>query len=84
MLTLEIEYHLKHLPYLFNIGTIRDNMFSKELVGWNCSSSSVIRKPYTLERLQKEIEEKQLPLRIEETDDEFTITRFQVYLTNKN
>lgn len=84
MSTLEIEYHLKRLPYLFNISSIRENMFSKEPVGWNCNSSSVIRKEYTLERLKAEIKSKNLPLRIEETDDEFTLTRFQVYLTNKN
>ena len=78
---LKIEYHLKSLPYLFRVSAIRENLFSKDVVGWNVSSSSSIRKEYSIYRIKKEIEENNLPLRIEERDDEFSLTRFQVYLT---
>lgn len=70
---------LRSLEYLW-IGRPIRNWFGGGIVGWNVYSSSILRKTYALERLQAEIEEKQLPLEIK--DEPEMSNAFQVHLKN--
>jgi len=46
--------------------------------GWRITASSILRKPYTIERLQSHIDEHNLPLIIEDDHDMTNV--FRVYL----
>ena len=48
------------------------------VIGWNVCASSVVRKSFTIERLKKEIEEKNLPLEIK--DEPNMSNAFQVFI----
>lgn len=56
---------LKSLDYVWVGSEIRRGWFFR-LLGWNCYSSSVIRKTSALKRLQEHIEQNHLPLEIKD------------------
>jgi len=71
-----LEY-LRELEYIWMGKEIRNGWFGK-LLGWRVSASSIMRKPYTLERLQEFIDENNLPLVIEDEHD--MTNTFKVFL----
>lgn len=60
-----IEKHLRELHYLKVNGKIR-TWFGGSVVGFNVSASSLIRKPYTIERVKEEILKNDIPLIVED------------------
>jgi len=56
-----IEKHLRQLDYLTIISQ-KKTWFSDRVMGWNVKASSVIRKPYTVKRVEEEILKYDLPL----------------------
>lgn len=60
-----IEAHLKSIPYIKITGQVR-TWFGGQVVGFNAQASSIIRKPYTIERIKKEIEENNIPLFVQD------------------
>jgi hypothetical protein len=56
--------------YVFFGWSIISDLGSREVVGWNCSSSSFVRKESCIERVNKAIKELDIPLVVED-DNEF-------------
>lgn len=70
----ELHPHIK--DYVYFGWAIRKDMGNGDIIGWNCNSSSVVRKSSCLERVEKEIERLNLPLKVV---DELDKTRlFQI------
>ena len=59
---------LRSLDFIWLGSEIRNGWFGR-LIGWNATASSVMRKPFTLKRLQEEIDLRHLPLVIEDEYD---------------
>lgn len=57
--------HLRKLDYLYGIGLVR-TWITRRVVGFNVSASSLLRKNFTLLRIQDEIEKHNLPLIVED------------------
>lgn len=60
-----IEAHLKSIPYITVTGKIR-TWFGGEVVGFNAKASSLLRKPFTLQRIKIEIEKNDMPLFVDD------------------
>jgi hypothetical protein len=71
---------LKQVDYIWVCSPIR-KWFLGSVVGWNICSSSLVRKKYTIERLQSEIDADDLPLEIKE-ENQFT-NSFKVMIHEK-
>ncbi len=69
--------HLKTIEYIW-VGCPIRKWFGGKVIGWNVCASSIMRKPYTLERLKEEIESENLPLKIKDEND--MLNSFQVFL----
>lgn len=69
--------HLRSLDYLWVKEPIRDWFSLGKIIGWNVNTSSLLRKPYSLERLTEYIEENQLPLTVE--DSRSFVNSFKVF-----
>lgn len=73
-----IEEHLRKLFYLTRHGYVKDG-FCGKVIGFNVSASSVLRKPYTMQRVQDEIDINELPLTIEDhLGDRYTSFRLMI------
>ena len=68
---------LREIEFIW-VGREIRKWFFGEIIGWNVCSSSIVRKKFTLERLQEEIVVRQLPLEIIDEDD--MLNSFRVYL----
>ena len=73
--------HLKEIEYIRVKGAIRQWLLG-DIIGWNVSATSVMRKPYTIERLKETIEEEHLPLEV--VDTPYYLNSFQVYLKEES
>lgn len=60
-----IEAHLKSIPYITVTGKIR-TWFGGEVVGFNAKASSIIRKPYTIQRIKEEIKSNDIPVFVDD------------------
>jgi len=60
-----IEKHLKSLPYLKITGQVR-TWFGGKVVGFNAQASSLLRKRFTIERIEEEIEANDIPLIVDD------------------
>lgn len=69
---------LRQVDYIW-VGSPIRKWFFGDIVGWNICSSSLVRKNYTIERLQGEIDADNLPLEIKE-ENEYT-NSFKVLIT---
>lgn len=57
--------HFKSLDYVIMKGKIT-TWHGGHVVGWNAAAPSVIRKPYTVEKLEKFIEDNDMPVFIQD------------------
>jgi len=60
--------YLRSIEFIWMGSPIKKWWFG-ETIGWTVFASSIMRKPYTLERLKNEIEENDLPLEIVDSHD---------------
>lgn len=69
----------KTFEYLMWMMPIQKDFTDKTVIGWNVAASSEIRKPFSIARVKKIIEEKNLPLRIK---DSFPGSSFQILIND--
>lgn len=67
----KLHEHIKGYTY-FGFSIRRGRGKDSEVIGWNCSSSSIVRKDETLRRVNDTIENLNLPLITQENDLEKT------------
>lgn len=72
-----ILHKLREIEYIW-VGRDIRRWFFGEIIGWNVAASSVMRKAFTIERLQNIIKEENLPLEIKDTHE--YLNSFKVYL----
>jgi hypothetical protein len=68
--------HIK--DYVYFQWSVREEMNGKDIIGWNCMSSSVVRKDETLSRVKEAISTLELPLVVE--DDNERSCHFKILL----
>lgn len=68
--------HIK--DYVYFQWSVREEMNGKDIIGWNCLSSSVVRKTETLSRVKEAIDTLELPLVVE--DDNERSCHFKIVL----
>ena len=79
MNTNSIFQKLKELDYIKVGSPIREwNFLIRKIVGWNISSSSILRKSCSIRKIERDIEILELPLVVVD-DNEFTNT-FKVFI----
>jgi len=78
--TEELFAFLKSVDYIW-VGSPIKKWFWGDIIGWNVCSSSLVRKEYTIERLQSEIDYDNLPLEIIE-ENEYT-NAFKIFINEK-
>lgn len=57
--------HLKLIPYI-KVNSLYKKLWSNEVLGFNVSASSLLRKRKTLERINEEIHNYDLPLYVDD------------------
>lgn len=69
--------HLKKLPYL-KVNSLVKTWLTNNVVGFNVSASSIIRKRKTIERVASEINNYELPLLIDEGMEGYSSFRLMI------